>query len=137
MPGKDTIEYLKTLIIGNKNSLRPLAIRALQKWPNHLSGNLWVEIASSKSATESEIKLALKGITRILSRVEIEKDTNRRLKLALLAIQNAPNTEYKIQILHSLEESNNYAKKRMKIHFLPIINDPHIGKNVRELMGSS
>ena len=137
VPGKDTIEYLKTLIIGNKNSLRPLAIRALQKWPNHLSGNLWVEIASSKSATESEIKLALKGITRILSRVEIEKDTNRRLKLALLAIQNAPNTEYKIQILHSLEESNNYAKKRMKIHFLPIINDPHIGKNVRELMGSS
>lgn len=137
VPGIDTIEYLNALIISQDSSLRPLAIRALQRWPNHLAGNLWIQIASAKGATNSEIKLALKGITRILSRKEIEKDTNRRLILALSAIVNAPNKGYKIEILRSLEKSDKYAKKRMNVHFLPIIDDPHIGEIVRALMGSA
>jgi hypothetical protein len=136
VPGIDTIEYLTALIINQDTSLRRLAIRALQRWPNHLAGNLWIQIASADDATNSEIKLALKGITRILSRKEIEKDTNRRLMLALSAIVNAPNEGYKIEILRSLEKSDKYAKKRMKVHFLPIIDDPHIGEIVRSLMGS-
>ncbi len=137
VPGIDTMEYLNALIVSQNSSLRPSAMRALQRWPNHLAGNLWIQIAGAKEATNSEIKLALKGITRILSRKELEKDTNRRLILAHSAIENAPNQGYKIEILRSLENSDKYAKKRMKVHFLPLIDDPHIGDIVRALIGSA
>jgi hypothetical protein len=106
----------------------------LQKWPKADAGDVWIEIANAPNATAKEQAMAVKGIARILTRVEIEKDTNRRLRLALKAVQQGPTLEFKLGVLESLKDCENHTRGRMKEHFKSIQNDPEVGAAVQALM---
>ena len=130
----DSLNFLKKAILEPSDPLRPIAIRILGRWPEAKAGDIWIELAAADFATVDDQKAALKGLTRILTRKEIERDTNRRLKLGLKAIESAPSTGYKLEILKCFEDSDNYARGRMNEHFKSILNDPEIGAAVQALM---
>jgi HEAT repeat protein len=130
----DSIKFLKKTILNPSDPLRPTALRVLQKWPKADAGDVWIEIANAPNATAKEQAMAVKGIARILTRVEIEKDTNRRLRLALKAVQQGPTLEFKLGVLESLKDCESHTRGRMKEHFKSIMNDPEVGAAVQALM---
>lgn len=134
VPTGDSLNYLNGIIRNREDPLRSFALRALQKWPNSSAGAVWIEIAKTPGATSKEVSMALKGITRILTREEIERNANRKLLLALKAVQEGPSLDFKLEVLASLEGAEDRVFGRMEEHFKPIINDPEVGAAVQALM---
>jgi HEAT repeat protein len=134
VPTGDSMKFIKKTVLNPSDPLLPLALRALQKWPSPDAGNVWIEIANAPTATAKEQALAVKGIARILTRDEIEKDSNRRLRLALKAVQEGPTLEFKLGVLSSLKDCDNHTRDRMNEHFKSIKNDPEVGAAVQALM---
>ena len=134
VPSGDSMKFIKKTVLNPSDPLRPLAVRALQKWPTPDAGNVWIELANAPTATAKEQALAVKGIARILTRDEIEKDSNRRLRLALKAVQEGPTLEFKLGVLESLKACDNHTRGRMREHFKPIKEDPEVGAAVQALM---
>lgn len=134
VPNNASLNYLKKTILDPSDPLAPLALRALQKWPSPEAGNVWIEIANAPGATTAEQAVAVKGIARILTREEIESDSNRRLRLALKAVEEGPTLEFKLGVLESLKDADNHTRGRMKEHFKSIKDDPEVGAAVQALM---
>lgn len=130
----DSLNFLKKKVMDPSDPLRPISIRMLGRWPEAKAGDVWVELAAADFATVEDQKAALAGLTRILTRDEIERDTNRRLRLALKAIESAPSTAYKLEILKCFEGSENYTRGRMKEHFAPLMSDPELAPTIEALM---
>ena len=134
VPTGDSMKFIKKTVLNPSDPLRPLALRALQKWPSADAGNVWIELANAPITTPKEQALAVKGIARILTRDEIEKDSNRRLRLALRAVQEGPTLEFKLGVLASLKDCDNHTRGRMREHFKSIKDDPEVGAAVQALM---
>ena len=136
IPTGGSLNYLKEQIMLPTSPLRSLAIRMLGRWPKYTAGEVWIDLVLDESSTVDDHRAALKGLTRILTRDEIERNANRRLELAARAIKTAPNTSYKIKILECFKDSDEYTRRRMKVHFLPLLNNSELSSIVKSLMVS-
>ena len=136
IPTGGSLNYLKEQIMLPTSPLRSLAIRMLGRWPKYTAGEVWIELVLDESSTVDDQRAALKGLTRILTRDEIERNANRRLELAARAIKTAPNTSYKIKILECFKDSDEYTRRRMKVHFLPLLDNSKLSSIVKSLMVS-
>ena len=136
IPTGGSLNYLKEQIMLPTSPLRSLAIRMLGRWPKYTAGEVWIDLVLDESSTVDDQRAALKGLTRILTRDEIERNANRRLELAARAIKTAPNTSYKIKILECFKDSDEYTRRRMKVHFLPLLNNSELSSIVQSLMVS-
>ena len=136
IPTGSSLNYLKEQIMLPTSPLRSLAMRMLGRWPKYTAGEVWIELVLDESSTVDDQRAALNGLTRILTRDEIERNANRRLELAARAIKTAPNTSYKIKILECFKDSDDYTRRRMKVHFLPFLNNSEISSIVKSLMVS-
>jgi hypothetical protein len=136
IPTGGSLNYLKEQIMLPTSPLRSLAIRMLGRWPKYTAGEVWIELVLDESSTVDDQRAALKGLTRILTRDEIERNANRRLELAARAIKTAPNTSYKIKILECFKDSDEYTRRRMKVHFLPLLDNLELSSIVKSLMVS-
>lgn len=134
VPTDASLNFLKKKVMDPPDPLRPISLRMLGRWPEAKAGDVWVELAAADFATVDDQKAALKGLTRILTRDEIERDANRRLKLALKAIESAPSTAYKLEILKCFEGSENHTRGRMKAHFASLMSDPELAPTIEALM---
>ena len=103
---------------------------------NYFYDRVWEVDTKDHMATVDDHRAALKGLTRILTRDEIERNANRRLELAARAIKTAPNTSYKIKILECFKDSDEYTRRRMKVHFLPLLNNSELSSIMKSLMVS-
>lgn len=134
IPTRESLNYLKKQIMSPSSPLRALAVRMLGRWPKYMAGEVWIELVTSDTSTPEDHKAALRGLTRILTRDEIEKNANRRLDLATRAIEMAPSMNFKIKILECFEDSDEHTRRRMKVHFLPLLDNPELAPIINTLI---
>lgn len=134
IPTRGSLNYLKKEIMSPSSPLRASAVRMLGRWPKYMAGEVWIELVSSDTSSPEDHKAALRGLTRILTRDEIEKNANRRLDLAFRAIEVAPSMNFKIKILECFEDSDEHTRRRMKVHFLPLLDNPELAPIINTFM---
>ncbi len=128
------LSYLKTIVKDPENALRPAAMRSLARWPQFEAGDVWLEVLAGDGATPDDIAAAQRGVVRVLSRDEIRADTDRKLKLAAKAVQQAPTLEFKQAVLACYDKPSARDKGRMKKLWKPLLDDTNIVAQVQSLM---
>ncbi len=130
----DSLTYLKTQLTSRDNPLHGAAFDALKRWPRFEAGDVWVNMVADTNAVPEEIAAAERGLKRILTRNEIKADKDRKLALAVMAIQQAPSTEFKQSILMCYAKPDADTKKRMKKSFAVLLDDEEIASQVQALL---
>ena len=128
------LSYLKQTAKDPANGLRPAAMRSLARWPQFDAGDAWLEVMAIEGATSEDIAAAQQGVVRVLSRKEIKADTDRKLKLAAKAVQQAPTLEFKQAVLGCYKDVSGRDKDRLKKIWKPLLNDTNIVDQVQALM---
>jgi len=126
--------YVKKQLESRDNPLHEDAVRALQRWPGFEAGDVWVEMAAATNAVPEELAAAERGLKRILTRGEIRADKDEKLKLALVAMQQAPSLEFKQSILTCYAKPDGDTKRRMKKIFAPLLDDQELAAQVEALL---
>lgn len=133
VPGDSTLEYLKEIALDSESELRSVALRTLARWPNYDSGPVWLDLASAETASAKDIELARKTLVRMLSRTEKSKAWDR-VKLAVVAIQNAPDAAFKQAILDVYKEPSPAEIRMVRSRFQALKDDPDVGEQVKALL---
>ncbi|MBL7077390.1 MAG: hypothetical protein ISS31_07950 [Kiritimatiellae bacterium] len=128
------LSYLKTIIKDSENTLRPAAIRSLTRWPEFDAGDVWLDVMAAEGVTPEDLEAAERGVIRVLSRDEIRADTDRKLKLAAKAVQQAQTLEFKQAVLACYDKPSGHEKRRMKELWKPLLDDTSIVEQVQALM---
>ncbi len=130
----ESLTYLKKRVEEREDPLRKPALRALQRWPHFDAADVWVNIVADTNSVPETLDLAERSLKRILTRNEIKADADRKLQLAVTAIEQAPSLEFKQSILACYAKPNADMKGRMKKAFAPLVDDEDIGSQVQELL---
>jgi len=131
-----SLDYLRNLIT-NQPALRNDAMKSLSRWNDISAGDVWLAVATDPAASEQEVADALQGLKRLLTQTKIAGIANRKFKLAVKAIQQAPSLEFKQEILSCYEGKKISKKDRsaLKKNFKPLLQDPEIAEQVNKILG--
>ena len=129
-----SLSYLRAIVKDPNNALRPAAMRSLARWPQFDAGDVWLDVVAVDGSTPEDIAAAQKGIVRVLSRNEIRADSNRKVTLAMKAIQQAPTLEFKLAVLACYDEPSNQEKRSIKRLWKPLLKDTNIVAQVEALL---
>ncbi|MEX0322818.1 MAG: HEAT repeat domain-containing protein [Puniceicoccaceae bacterium] len=134
-PGKDTLDYLRYLILFKEGGLRQAAMRTLPRWPNADSGYVWLEVVSSDGVTDADIATAQRAILRILSTDDVEGSANKKGDLAVTVVNSNLPEAFKVDAVEALDRKHNTwqlgdLQKKLK----PLADDPVVGEAVNRIL---
>ncbi|WOO40199.1 HEAT repeat domain-containing protein [Rubellicoccus peritrichatus] len=133
--GKESLNYVKGLIADDSSSLRPIALRSLQRWPNIDAGQIWFGMMTADGVSDSDFATAQKGLKRVLTSSSVKGPEDQRVKLAAEVIQNdSSSTEFKETILSGFKKPKWNQKKHIKKHFQPLLEDQEIAVTVQSII---
>jgi hypothetical protein len=135
IPCQGALSYLTELALNAKSDLQPTAIRTLQRWPSIDAGNAWLTIASSKDATAKAIATSQSSIKKWLSKND-RSLVDAQMKLLAKTIKDAPNAEFKRDILSVYTKPNPRTKNQHKKALTSLQNDPDVGEQVKTILKS-
>ncbi|MGJ8639400.1 MAG: HEAT repeat domain-containing protein [Opitutaceae bacterium] len=133
--GKQSLGYLEKHALDANSELRSVSIRTLQRWTDADSGDVWIKVASQPGVSSSEISSAQRSLVKILK--DNDRTTARsRVDLAVKAVENAPNADFKNAIVEVYKNPPRAQKRHVKSRFDKIKNDPDVGEAVKAIIAS-
>lgn len=129
-----TLDYLGVILAESQSELHSAAIGALKRWPEWEASSVWVQVASAPGASAGDINTAERVITHQLTTDEW-KNAGEKIDLAVRAIQQAPNPEFKQAIIDCYQTPTDKQRRFIKTAFPAIENDPDVGPQVARILG--
>ena len=137
VPGQELLNFIKEQAANKRSTLRPAALKALQRWPDMEAGELWIEIATAPSASASDLKAAQAGLSRIAKSKRVRGWEKLKLNIIVEAVEKAPTPEFKKAMIACYAKPSGYIQHYLHDAFEPYLDDPVIGAEVRAVSRDS
>lgn len=134
-PGKDTLDYLRYLILFTDGNLRTASLKTLARWPNADSGEVWMEIMAKQELSDADIASAKRSILRILSTDDVEGGTQQKGELAVAVVGSSLPDEFKLDAVEALDRKiNKWQLGALQKALKPLADDPVVGTVVAKIL---
>ena len=134
--GDKLLAYIQQQIADTGSSLRPAALKTLQRWPHMEASEVWLEVISRPNVSASDIKAAQSGLGRMVKSKEVGGWDKLKLNQIVVAVEKAPTAEFKQAMVNLYLKPDDYIQHYLHDAFEQFANDPDISFEVAAVLAT-
>jgi HEAT repeat protein len=134
--GDKLLAYIQQQIADTGSSLRPAALKTLQRWPHMEASEVWFELISRPNVSASDIKAAQSGLGRMVKSKEVGGWDKLKLNQIVIAVEKAPTAEFKQAMVNLYLKPDDYIQHYLHDAFEQFANDPDISFEVAAVLAT-
>jgi hypothetical protein len=134
--GDHLLAYIQQQIADTGSSLRPAALKTLQRWPHMEASEVWLELISMPNVSASDIKAAQSGLGRMVKSKEVGGWEKLKLNQIVVAVEKAPTAEFKQAMVNLYLKPNDYIQHYLHDAFEQFASDPDISVEVAAVLAT-
>ena len=130
------LAYIQQQIADTGSPLRPTVLKTLQRWPHMEASEIWLDLISTPKVSESDIKAAQFGLSRMVKSKEVGGWEKLKLNQIVAAVEKAPTADFKQAMVNLYLKPSGYIQHYLHDAFEQFANDPDISAEVAAVLAT-